>query len=135
MSFGSTISVAVLVLAALIMMPKGIQVEHYNNCRYIACRCLASGDFGYSSPLLYRLPGRGVGSNPGNRLSGGAGIRLELERESKSIAEARFSLTYTIVTLLGAVLVATGIDPLKLTIFSMALTAATLPVSIVPFCF
>jgi Mn2+/Fe2+ NRAMP family transporter len=28
-----------------------------------------------------------------------------------------------------------GIDPLKLTVFSMALTAATLPVSIVPFLF
>ena len=28
-----------------------------------------------------------------------------------------------------------GIDPLKLTVFTMALTAATLPVSIVPFLF
>jgi len=42
-------------------------------------------------------------------------------------------LTYTIVVLLATLLVLTGIDPLKLTIMSMALTAATLPFSIVPF--
>jgi Mn2+/Fe2+ NRAMP family transporter len=35
----------------------------------------------------------------------------------------------------GTVLVAVGIDPLKLTIFSMVLTAATLPVAVVPFLF
>ena len=37
------------------------------------------------------------------------------------------------VILLGALIVLTGIDPLKLTVMSMALTAATLPLSIVPF--
>jgi len=47
--------------------------------------------------------------------------------------EARFSLVYTIAILVGALIVVTGIDPLQLTILSMVLTAATLPISIVPF--
>jgi Mn2+/Fe2+ NRAMP family transporter len=50
-------------------------------------------------------------------------------------AEARFSATYTITIILGALSTLVGIDPLTVTIFSMALTAATLPVSIVPFLF
>jgi Mn2+/Fe2+ NRAMP family transporter len=49
--------------------------------------------------------------------------------------EARFSLTYTAVLILGTLLVLIGINPLQLTVFSMALTAATLPVSIIPFIF
>jgi Mn2+/Fe2+ NRAMP family transporter len=39
---------------------------------------------------------------------------------------------YTIAILLAGLLILTGIDPLKLTIFSMALTALSLPVTVVP---
>jgi len=45
---------------------------------------------------------------------------------------ARFSLVYTIAILLAGLLILTGLDPLKLTIFSMALTALSLPVTVVP---
>jgi Mn2+/Fe2+ NRAMP family transporter len=40
-----------------------------------------------------------------------------------------------IAILIGMLPILVGIDPLTLTIFGMALTAATLPVSIVPFLF
>jgi Mn2+/Fe2+ NRAMP family transporter len=50
-------------------------------------------------------------------------------------AEARFAAAYTLTIILAALVTITGIDPLTITIFSMALTAATLPVSIVPFLF
>jgi Mn2+/Fe2+ NRAMP family transporter len=49
--------------------------------------------------------------------------------------EARFAAAYTLTIILAALVTITGIDPLTLTIFSMTLTAATLPVSIVPFLF
>jgi Mn2+/Fe2+ NRAMP family transporter len=49
--------------------------------------------------------------------------------------EARFSTVYTATVILGALASLAGIDPLTMTIFAMALTAATLPVSIVPFLF
>ncbi len=45
---------------------------------------------------------------------------------------ARFSLVYTVVIFLAGVLILTGIDPLKLTIFSMAVTAVSLPITVVP---
>jgi Mn2+/Fe2+ NRAMP family transporter len=40
-----------------------------------------------------------------------------------------------IVILIGVVIIACGVDPLQLTVMSMALTAATLPISIAPFLF
>lgn len=46
-----------------------------------------------------------------------------------------FSLSYTAFIFLAGLLIAIGIDPLKLTIFSMAFTALTLPLGVVPFLF
>ncbi|HZE09943.1 MAG TPA: hypothetical protein VE110_14430, partial [Gemmatimonadaceae bacterium] len=46
-----------------------------------------------------------------------------------------FAFTYTIIILLGAVPLLFGLDPVKVTMMSMALTSATLPLAIVPFLF
>jgi Mn2+/Fe2+ NRAMP family transporter len=46
--------------------------------------------------------------------------------------DARFSFTYTIVILFSSLLMLAGIDPLKLTLFTMALTALILPFDIAP---
>jgi Mn2+/Fe2+ NRAMP family transporter len=48
---------------------------------------------------------------------------------------ARFSLTYTIIVFLATIPLLFGINPIKVTVMSMALTAATLPLAIVPFLF
>jgi Mn2+/Fe2+ NRAMP family transporter len=44
-------------------------------------------------------------------------------------------LTYTLIVLLAAIPLLFGVDPIKVTMISMALTAATLPLAIVPFLF
>ncbi|HEY9659730.1 MAG TPA: hypothetical protein V6C65_14835, partial [Allocoleopsis sp.] len=46
---------------------------------------------------------------------------------------ARFSLVYTIFIFCAAIIMAIGIDPLQLTLFSMALTAVILPLVVIPF--
>jgi Mn2+/Fe2+ NRAMP family transporter len=63
------------------------------------------------------------------------GFGWNWSENQRPMAEARFSVTYTIAILAASTIVVVGIDPLKLTTFSMVLTAATLPVSIVPFLF
>jgi len=47
--------------------------------------------------------------------------------------DARFSLTYTLLLIAAALFALLGADPLKLTQISMALTAASLPVGVLPF--
>ena len=49
--------------------------------------------------------------------------------------DARFAFVYTIIILLAAIPLLFGIDPIKVTMMSMALTAASLPLAIVPFLF
>ena len=136
MSFGSTISVAVLILAALIMMPRGIQVDHYNQLPLLLVPVFGKWGFWlFVASLGIACLGAALEVTLEIAYLAAQGFGWNWSENQRPIAEARFSLTYTIVVLMGAILVATGIDPLSLTIFSMALTAATLPVSIVPFLF
>jgi Mn2+/Fe2+ NRAMP family transporter len=63
------------------------------------------------------------------------GFGWNWSENQRPLDEARFSAAYMIAILIGMLPILVGIDPLTLTIFGMALTAATLPVSIVPFLF
>lgn len=134
MSFGTLISIAVLITSALVFLPRAIRVEHYDQLAlmlvpalgrwgfFLLCASVAIACFGAAQEISLEIAyfvAQGFGWNWG--------------KDAPPKREARFSLVYTIIIFLGMCLVLTGIDPLKLTIFSMALTAATLPVSIVPF--
>jgi Mn2+/Fe2+ NRAMP family transporter len=136
MSFGSLISIAVLILAAMIFAPQGVKFEHYSQLP-----ALLTPVFGYRGFWLI-VASVGIACM-------GAAMEITLEiayltaqgfgwnwsENQPPKAEARFATAYTITIILGALSNIVGIDPLKVTIFSMALTAATLPVSIVPFLF
>ena len=136
MSFGSAISISVLILAAMIFAPQGVKFDHYSQLPE-----LLTPVFGYWGFWLV-LASVGISCM-------GAAMEITLEiayftaqgfgwnwsENQPPKAEARFATAYTVTIILGALSNIIGIDPLKLTIFSMAVTAATLPVSIVPFLF
>jgi Mn2+/Fe2+ NRAMP family transporter len=136
MSFGALIAIAVLVVAALVLLPQGIKVEHYSQLP-----SLLTSVFGYWGFVLFAAS-LGIACF-------GAAQEISLEvayfvaqgygwnwgKNVRPKEEARFSLVYTAVIVVGAALTAVGLDPLKLTVLSMALTAATLPMSVVPFLF
>jgi Mn2+/Fe2+ NRAMP family transporter len=136
MGFGTLISVAVLVLAALVFLPRGIQVEHYSQLALILRD--AFGRWGFwllLASLAIACLGAAMEITLQLSYMVAQGFGWNWSKNQRPNDEARFSLTYTVFIILGALLVVVGIDPLKLTIFSMALTAATLPVAIVPFLF
>jgi Mn2+/Fe2+ NRAMP family transporter len=47
--------------------------------------------------------------------------------------DARFSLVYTVVVAASTLVILSGIDPLRLTVLSMALTVMVLPIVVFPF--
>ena len=136
MTFGSVISIGVLILAAMIFAPQGVKVEHYTQLPQLLVPV-----FGYWGYWLL-VASVGIACL-------GASLEITLEiayltaqgfgwnwsENQRPKAEARFAAAYTLTIILAALVTVTGIDPLTITIFSMALTAATLPVSIVPFLF
>lgn len=134
MSFGTFISVAVLVIAALVYLPRGIRVEHYAQLGLMLRD--AFGVWGFwllLASLFVACLGAAMEVTLELAYMVAQGFGWNWSKNQKPKEEARFSLTYTAFIALGTLLVVAGFDPLKLTIFSMALTAATLPVAIIPF--
>src|SRR5258705_2282682 len=134
MSFGTLISVAVLILAAVILFPLGIQVEHYSQLPLLLVPVFGRWGFWLLvASLGIACLGAAMEITLEIAYLTAQGFGWNWSENQPPKKEARFSLVYTIVILVGAVIVVTGINPLQLTILSMVLTAATLPISIVPF--
>ena len=134
MGFGGTLSLAVLVLGAVLFHPTGTSVQHYQQLPQLVTPLLGRPGFwlvvaslgiaclGATLEItlaLAYLVAQGFGWNWGESL--------------KPKEDARFSLVYSAVIVVAAVPVLVGADPLKLTEVSMALTAASLPVGVLPF--
>ena len=134
MAFGGFLSVAVLVLGAIVFHPHGIDVEHYEQLPDLLTPIfgrtgfwLVLGSLGIAcigatpeiTLALAYLIAQGFGWNWGENL--------------EPHEDARFSLTFTFIIAAAMIFVAVGLDPLKMTEISMALTAASLPVGVFPF--
>ena len=134
MGFGSLVSLGVLIVAAQVLHPRGIQVDSYEQVALMLTQ-----PFGYWGFVLFAAS-LGVAC---------FGAALEVSLDTAYIVAqafgwnwgetlhpkeaARFSFVYTVFVFLASLLMVVGIDPLQLTLFSMALTAVILPVTIIPF--
>lgn len=134
MSFGSLVSLSVLIVSALVLQPKGIEVDRYEQVAlvltepfgiwgfYLFAASLGITCFGATLEVMLDtayVTAQSFGWNWGENLR---------PRES-----ARFSLLYTGFVFAAAILMAIGIDPLRLTLFTMAITAVILPLVVLPF--
>jgi Mn2+/Fe2+ NRAMP family transporter len=133
MGFGGALAIAVLACAAMVFHSRGIEIDRYEQIPLMLAEplgrwgfilfvaSLGIGCFGAALELALQiayLMAQGFGWKWGENLR---------PREA-----ARFSLTYTVMIFLAGLVIFTGIDPLKLTVFSMAITALSLPVTVVP---
>ncbi|WP_315789287.1 Nramp family divalent metal transporter [Fischerella sp. JS2] len=134
MGFGSIVSLGVLIVAALVLRPQGIEVDSYEQAALMLTK-----PFGYWGFILFALS-LGIACF-------GAALEVTLDtayivaqafgwnwgENLKPKDAARFSLVYTLFVFFASLLMAIGIDPLQLTLFSMAITAVILPPVIIPF--
>jgi len=134
MGFGCLMSVGVLIVSAMVFQPRGIQVDSYEQLAVVLSPVL--GRWGFPA-FVASLGICCFGAAAELALSTAYLIAQTFgwnwSEDGKPTEDARFALTYTIVILLGAAFMITGIDPLKLTMFSMALTAVILPAVVMPF--
>jgi Mn2+/Fe2+ NRAMP family transporter len=133
MSFGSLVSMAVVVVAALVLAPRGIPAKTYEQAAGVL-----TIPFGRSGFWLF-CASLGIGC---------AGAALELSLDVSYIIaqtfgwqwsenlrpheDARFALVYTGALALAGLPSLAAVDPLKLTMFSMAVTVIALPIVIAP---
>ena len=134
MSFGSIVAMGVLIGAAMVLLPRGIEVERFEEAVSVLAVPLGTwGFYLFAASLGIACLGAALEASLSTayELAQGFGWRWG---ESLHPREApRFALSYPAVIAAASVPTLLGLDPLKLTIFSMALTALFLPPVIVPF--
>ena len=133
MGFGSIISIGAIIVAGVVFAPRGIQVDDYHQAALMLTQA-----FPYWGYVLFAVS-MGVACL-------GAAVEVALAM-SYSFAQtfgwnwgvnlepkedARFCLIYTVSILLAALFILVGIDPLKLTLLTMVISAAVLPVVALP---
>jgi Mn2+/Fe2+ NRAMP family transporter len=134
MTFGSAIALGALIVAAMVLAPRGIHVSDYNQTA-----AMLTDVFPFWGFMLFAAS-MGIAC-----LGAALEVALSLAYATSQTfgwnwgedlhprEDARFSLTYTVAIFLSALIIAAGFDPLKLTLFTMAINAAVLPFVTIPF--
>jgi Mn2+/Fe2+ NRAMP family transporter len=134
MGFGGIVSMGVLVTAAIVLGPKHIQVDSYEQAALMFVPVI-----GRWAVTLFALS-LGVGClgaaieitlNTGYVLAQSFGWPWGVEKKRRDAA--RFTAAYSLVLLLALGIALIGFDPLRMTLISVALTVVIMPVVVLPF--
>jgi Mn2+/Fe2+ NRAMP family transporter len=134
MSFGGFLSMAVLIAAALALQPKGIQIDKFEQASLLMTTALPKwGFYLFAASMFFACLGAALEISLAISYFFAQGLGWNWSEDLQPSNDARFAFTYTVIILLACIPLLLRIDPLKITVMSMALTSATLPLAIVPF--
>lgn len=134
MGFGAVIALGIMVVSAMVLAPRGVHVDNYHEAAPMLTTL-----WGWWGFLLFGLS-LAVASL-GAALEVALSMAYEIAqsfgwnwgKNQKPRHEARFSVSYSIELAVAAVPALLGLDPLKLTVFTMALACVVLPFATLPF--
>ena len=136
MSFGAAIAMAVIVVAALTLAPHGIDVETYEQAALMLLPAFGKwGFYLFAASLAIACVGAALELSLASAYSVAQVFGWQWGENLKPAAAARFSAVYSAFIAGAALIAVTGINPMKLTLFSMAITAVVLPLTVLPFLF
>lgn len=136
MSLGGFLSMAVLVCGAVALQPRGIDVDKFEQAALLMTTALPRWGFIlFALSMVFACLGAALEISLAIAYFFAQGLGWNWSEDLDPSHDARFAFTYTIIILLAAVPLLFGLDPVKITMMSMALTSATLPLAIVPFLF
>lgn len=131
--FGGGLALMVVVVAALVFLPRHIHVDAYEQMALVLTPALSHPGFVF---FLATLGITCFGTTLEIALSiaytVAQGLGWQWSENLRPSADSRFSVTYSVVILVAAIPVLLGVNVLGLTNISMVLTAASLPVTVVP---
>jgi Mn2+/Fe2+ NRAMP family transporter len=134
MGFGSFVSIGVLAVSALVFFPRGITIDRYEQAALVLTEPLGHWGFIlFAASLGIACFGAALEVGLDQAYVVAQAFGWNWGENQHPSEDARFSITYTIFIFTASLLMVVGIDPLTLTIFSMALTAVVLPLVILPF--
>jgi len=134
MSFGAVIAVGVIAVSAAVLRPQGIRVESYAEAANVLAPVFRGWGFAlFAISLGIVSLGAAVEVGLSSAYEVAQTLGWNWGKEQRAGDEARFSLTYSVMLLIAALPIAAGLDPLKLTIFTMAVACLMLPFVTFPF--
>ena len=132
MLFGGLLSFAVLVASAIALA--GHKVSSFDlMLKVLSTPFGRAGFILFAVILVVACFGAAVEIALSGAYAFAQGLGWTWSKNLKPREAPRFTLAWTLLLFAGAIPALAGIDPLKLTMMSMAVTAASLPVTIVPF--
>ncbi|PMS29843.1 NRAMP family divalent metal transporter [Paraburkholderia rhynchosiae] len=135
MAFGGSISLAVLIAAACVFPAYGItRVDDYQHLPLTLVAVFGFWGFVlFVASLAFACFGATLEIALEQAYFFAQGFGWNWGENRKPREDPAFSLVYTCALAISAIPIAAGVDPLNLTVFSMALTAMSLPLTVVPF--
>lgn len=131
--FGGGLAIAVLVVAAMVFLPRGIRVERYEQISLLLATLLAKAGFVlFLATLCITCFGSTLEVVLSLAYLIAQGLGWAWSENLKPAQDARFATTYSVLLVLAAVLMTAFGDPLELTNLAMVATAASLPFTVVP---
>ncbi len=134
MGFGGLLATAVLIVAAMVFHPLGIEPDRYEQMALLLSEPLGRwGFYLFAATLFICCLGAAFELSLATAYSFAQGLGWNWGENVRPRDASRFTLVYTVMIAAVSLLMVTGIDPLQLTLFSMALTSLTLPLVTFPF--
>jgi Mn2+/Fe2+ NRAMP family transporter len=134
MGFGSLVSFGVLAVAALTLQPAGIHVDGYEQ---VALALVPPfGRWGvplFAAALAVGCLGAALEVAVNLAFASAQAFGWNWDKNQKPAEDARFSVVYTLAILLAVAPILAGVEPLRLTLVSMAITVMVLPFVVMPF--
>src|SRR5438477_6372744 len=133
MGFGSLIALGVMVVSGAVLFPKGIRVDSYDQIAQGLAQPLGSWGFPlFAASLFIACTGAALEVGLGQAYVTAQAFGWNWGESQRPRREARFTLAYTLPVFLAPLLMVAGVDPLALTLFTMALVGLVLPLVIGP---
>jgi Mn2+/Fe2+ NRAMP family transporter len=134
MGFGSVIAFAAIIVAALVLAPRGIEVNDYHQAAMMLTDAFPFWGFIlFAAAMAIACLGAGIEVSLAVAYTTAQTFGWNWGEDLAPRKNARFCLVYTGAILLSSLLILFGIDPLKLTLFTMAISAFVLPFVAIPF--
>ncbi len=133
MGFGSIVAMGVMIVAAGTLLPAGIAMESYEEAPQMLERVFGRpGFYLFAASLGIACFGAAVEGTLSVAYVVAQSFGWEWGEDLAPKKNARFAAVYTGFVLLAAAVTFTGIEPLKLTLFTMVLTVVILPILLLP---
>jgi NRAMP (natural resistance-associated macrophage protein)-like metal ion transporter len=134
MSFGALIALGAIVVAAMVLAPRGIEVNDYQQAALMLSEAFPYWGFVlFAASMGIACLGAALEVSLSMAYATAQTFGWNWGEDLEPGKDARFSLVYTGAIFLSALVIAFGVDPLKLTLLTMAINAAVLPFVTLPF--